>query len=208
MKYLQSILIILFLFNLPINCFAFDHLVYPESDQSTESKAKSNTNVEFKPFKLVNPKKENVKKYTIGLKKKQAKRNPYKINNVNNGTIAISFGIISFVLGLVVLWYLSILFGVLLMLLGAILLIVGLAQSMKSKIVNTSNNSENNNYSNNQRSSQPIYKDVVYLKNGSVIKGTITEQIINVSIKIETGDGSIFFYKMEEIEKVAKEIIR
>jgi TM2 domain-containing membrane protein YozV len=52
---------------------------------------------------------------------------------------------------------------------------------------------------------QMNYKDVVYLKDGSVIKGIIIEQIPNVSLKIETSDGSIFVYKMEKIEKITKE---
>jgi len=47
--------------------------------------------------------------------------------------------------------------------------------------------------------------DVVYLKDGSIIKGTIIEQIPNVSIKIKTKDGNVFNYKMEQIEKIAKE---
>ena len=47
--------------------------------------------------------------------------------------------------------------------------------------------------------------DVVYLKNGSIIKGKIIEQIIGESVKIETADGSIFVYKVEEIEKIVKE---
>jgi len=49
------------------------------------------------------------------------------------------------------------------------------------------------------------YRDAVYLKNGSVIKGIIIENIPNVSIKLQTADGSIFIYKYEEIEKFAKE---
>lgn len=51
------------------------------------------------------------------------------------------------------------------------------------------------------------YKDVVYLKNGSVIKGLIIEQVPNVSIKIQTNDGCLFVYKISEIEKITKEII-
>lgn len=49
------------------------------------------------------------------------------------------------------------------------------------------------------------YEDVVYLKNGSIIHGTIIEQVPNESIKIKTKDGNIFVYKMEEIEKMTKE---
>ena len=48
-------------------------------------------------------------------------------------------------------------------------------------------------------------EDVVYLKNGSIIRGTIIEQIPNKSIRIQTRDGSIFFYEMDEIEKITKE---
>lgn len=50
-------------------------------------------------------------------------------------------------------------------------------------------------------------QEVVYLKNGSVIRGTIIEQVPNESLKIETNDGSIFAYKMSEVEKITKERI-
>ena len=49
------------------------------------------------------------------------------------------------------------------------------------------------------------YIDVVYLKNGSVIKGIIVEQVPNQSIKIQTADGSLFVYKISEVEKMTKE---
>lgn len=49
------------------------------------------------------------------------------------------------------------------------------------------------------------YLDVVYLKNGSVIRGLITEQIPNQSLKIETHDGSTFICDMNDVEKIAKE---
>ena len=48
-------------------------------------------------------------------------------------------------------------------------------------------------------------QDVVYLKNGSIIRGIIVEQVPNESIKVETRDGNIFVYKMDEIQKIAKE---
>ena len=44
--------------------------------------------------------------------------------------------------------------------------------------------------------------EVVYLKNGSIIRGLIIEQQPNVLIKIQTKDGSIFVYKMDEVEKI------
>ena len=49
------------------------------------------------------------------------------------------------------------------------------------------------------------YDDVVYLKNGSVIQGTIIEQVLNEKIKIKTHEGNIFVYNTDEIEKFAKE---
>ncbi|MDP2693095.1 MAG: hypothetical protein Q8O88_05660 [bacterium] len=52
---------------------------------------------------------------------------------------------------------------------------------------------------------QNNYQDVVYLKNGSIIRGVIIEQVPNESIKIETSDRSIFVYQMDEIEKITKE---
>lgn len=48
-------------------------------------------------------------------------------------------------------------------------------------------------------------QEVVYLKNGSVIRGTIIEQVPNVSLKIQTNDGNIFAYKMSEVAKITKE---
>ncbi len=52
---------------------------------------------------------------------------------------------------------------------------------------------------------QGDYQDVVYLKNGSIIRGVIIEQVPNVSIKIETVDKNVFVYQIAEIEKITKE---
>ena len=46
--------------------------------------------------------------------------------------------------------------------------------------------------------------DVVYLKNGSIIKGIVIEIIPNETIKIETADGSIFVYPFDEVERMEK----
>lgn len=53
---------------------------------------------------------------------------------------------------------------------------------------------------------QQNYQDVVYLKNGSIIKGVIIEQIPNKSIKIETADRNVFVYQIDELEKMTKEV--
>lgn len=49
-------------------------------------------------------------------------------------------------------------------------------------------------------------KDLVYLKNGSIIHGTVIEQNhVEDIIKIRTADGSLFVYKMSEVERIQKE---
>ncbi len=48
-------------------------------------------------------------------------------------------------------------------------------------------------------------QEVVYLKNGSIIRGLIVEQVPNTSLKIKTADGSVFVCKMEEVVKITKE---
>lgn len=49
-------------------------------------------------------------------------------------------------------------------------------------------------------------QDVVYLKNGSVIKGQITEMIPDKHVKIETNGGNLFVYSFAEIEKIEKNV--
>lgn len=48
--------------------------------------------------------------------------------------------------------------------------------------------------------------DVVYLKNGSIIRGLIIEQVPNESLKILTKDGSVFVYQISDVAKMTKEI--
>ncbi len=52
-----------------------------------------------------------------------------------------------------------------------------------------------------------IYRDIVELKSGNVIKGIIIEEIPNQQIKIQTEDGSLFVFQIDEISKLKKEII-
>ncbi len=53
--------------------------------------------------------------------------------------------------------------------------------------------------------SQNVVRDVVHLKNGSVIKGIITEQVPGQSLTIETVDGSVFVLSIEDVAKITKE---
>lgn len=48
--------------------------------------------------------------------------------------------------------------------------------------------------------------EVLHLKNGSMIKGMIIEQVPNESVKIRTSDGSVFVYPLSEVEKITKEV--
>jgi len=109
----------------------------------------------------------------------------------NGGLRAIGWVVL--ILGIPILLFASILVGALLMLLGLVFVIAGGKKGGSS--------SQSNNKPDNSQ-----YVDVVYLKNGSIIRGTIIEQTPNVSLKIQTKDGSIFVYKMEEVEKMTKEL--
>ena len=48
-------------------------------------------------------------------------------------------------------------------------------------------------------------QDVVYMKNGSVIRGLVMEQIPDSIIKIGTSDGSIFVFQTQDVVKITKE---
>lgn len=49
-------------------------------------------------------------------------------------------------------------------------------------------------------------EEVVYLKNGSIIRGTIIEQVPNQTLKIQTKDGSVFVFNLNEVQKITKEV--
>lgn len=49
------------------------------------------------------------------------------------------------------------------------------------------------------------YVESVFLKNGSIIKGTVIEQVPDGDIKIQRNDGSVYVYPMSEVIKITKE---
>lgn len=53
--------------------------------------------------------------------------------------------------------------------------------------------------------SMAVAQDVVYLKNGSIIKGSVLEIVPEQSLKIQTSDGSIFVYQMNEVERIQRD---
>lgn len=50
-----------------------------------------------------------------------------------------------------------------------------------------------------------LYDDVIYGTDGTIVRGTIIEQVPGVSYKISTYDGSIMLFEASEIEKITKE---
>ena len=48
-------------------------------------------------------------------------------------------------------------------------------------------------------------EDVIHLKNGETVRGTIVEQIPGESLKIQTADGSVFVYTIYEIAEITRE---
>jgi len=52
---------------------------------------------------------------------------------------------------------------------------------------------------------QEVMQDVIYLKNGSMYKGTIIEEVPNTSYKIRISGGSVIALQVADIERLTKE---
>ena len=52
---------------------------------------------------------------------------------------------------------------------------------------------------------QTSLQDVVYLKNGSIIRGDIIEMVPGETVKIMTADGSVFVHDYADVERFSKE---
>lgn len=103
-----------------------------------------------------------------------------------------TIGIILTFLGLLLALFISWLIGLILVIIGAVMWIAGGSG-------NNQNSSRENARSKNE------LQDVVYLKNGSIIRGLIIEQVPNVSLKVQTADGNVFVFQMDEVAKITKE---
>ena len=164
----------------------------------------NNALVEFDIIKEQNLKSNDVNSQSIRKlinETKNAKNSYKKSNNTelsadkkesSGGKALTIIGWILLIIGVVLLLLVSILIGVIVGLFGLLLIIGG--ASMK-----------NGGSKTNKKTQQTEYVDVVYLKNGSIIKGLIIEQIPNDQLKIQTRDGNVFVYKFDEIQKIAKE---
>ncbi len=148
-----------------------------QKEKITISKNKVlNKSISFSDKKIVNSNKKN---------KRISKPN----NDSNSATRGL--GWVIFLIGLGIAIFISLLVGLILMFLGLLFIIAG-------------GNKKNNSVK--EKSKPDQYIEVVYLKNGSIIRGIIIEQTPNVQIKIQTKDGSVFVYKMDEVEKITKEL--
>lgn len=52
------------------------------------------------------------------------------------------------------------------------------------------------------------WQDVVYLKNGSIIRGTLVEEAAKGTVAIETIGNNRFVFRADEVQRVARELIR
>lgn len=50
-------------------------------------------------------------------------------------------------------------------------------------------------------------KDVIYLKNGSIIRGSIIEQVPNQHVKIENSNLDVLVFQLEHVDRISKEFI-
>ena len=55
-------------------------------------------------------------------------------------------------------------------------------------------------------SAQQLYEDVVYLRDGSILRGVIIEQIPDESLKIQIEGGSVMVCRMSNVQKITKEL--
>jgi cell division protein FtsL len=103
-------------------------------------------------------------------------------------------GVFFLIIGLLVLLFVSIIAGLFLAVLGLIFMSSGKSADHR------------NNVEEVIREEKKIeYVEVLYLKNGSIIRGMIIEQIPNEQVKIKTSDGSVFVYTMDQVLKITKE---
>jgi TM2 domain-containing membrane protein YozV len=50
-------------------------------------------------------------------------------------------------------------------------------------------------------------QDVVHLKDGGIVRGTIIERGSTESVKIQTADGSVFVYKLDQVQRITREAL-
>jgi Flp pilus assembly protein TadB len=113
-------------------------------------------------------------------------------NDKNRATLYNTFGVVFALVGLGILFFVNILLGLVLLVAAFTFLVSGANTNSLVKY--------------KQRlSTNAMMRDVIYFKNGSEIRGTIIEQVMNDYVKIQTADKSILVFKHDEILRIAKE---
>ena len=67
--------------------------------------------------------------------------------------------------------------------------------------------SKNNSQDSHTLNTGKKMEDVVYLKNGAIVRGIIIEQVPNKTLEIKSNDNNYFIFNMDEVRKIAKENI-
>lgn len=111
------------------------------------------------------------------------------------GSISRGFGIFLIVVGIIVFLFVSLIVGLLLALLGLVLMASGKSSNSQRRAADEPATEEK----------KIEYVDVLYLQNGSIIRGVILELIPNGQVKIQTNDGSVFVYSMDQVLKITKQ---
>jgi hypothetical protein len=115
-------------------------------------------------------------------------------NNASRGANVL-LGILLLIVALWFAWNISMLLGLILFFVALFVMSSGRGKDKNNKEDKTTENEKNNS----------TLVDVVYLKNGSIIVGSIIEQVPNENLKIQTKDGSVFVYSMSDIARITKE---
>lgn len=122
----------------------------------------------------------------------------------HGGGIGILFGIIFILVGWYVFTSYIMILGAMMVLCGIMMIILGIVH-----LALAARERDNAFRRQNEVKTEQLQKekeDVVYLKNGSIIRGQVIEMKPNESIKIQTRDGSVFVYSMNEVLKMDKEM--
>jgi len=115
------------------------------------------------------------------------------------GKGAIVAGWVFVIIGFLLLLFVSIAVGLILVVLG--LVFIGAGFGKKNKAAERAAREKKQQ----QQIQKDAMEDVIYLKNGSIIRGSIIELIPKESVKIQTAGGSIFVYGLDEVRKITKE---
>ena len=169
-----------------------------ESDQAPRIVMPLEIDDESSPLQNIKTKVKPIPAFKAGVKqvfKEKARPKP-------DGRSQMLKGIMYMVIGGIVFLFLNTIVGIILGILGFFLFLIGIGN------LGRRDEEEQPVAAPPKDEERPEYQDVVYLKNGSIIRGMIIEQIPNKSIKIQTKDGNVFVFEMDEIEKITKELAK